>query len=313
MSAPGHTEANEARVISARPGMLEQVRRVWSYRQLLVRLVRKELQVKYKNSTLGFLWSMLNPALYLFVFWLVFQVILKSGIPDFAIYLLSGLLVWNLFSTAVSSATVSITTNGALVGKVYFPREVLPLASVGAALVHFFLQGIVLLGVLAVVRYEVAFGHLPAVPAALVILLLLSAGVALILAAANVSLRDTQHFVELGLLAWFWLTPIVYPQQLIAERLADNSYSWIQWLNPLVPIVLTFQRAVYGVVSAPGGGPSARPLGGSDGPVLRILPPEMDFGWYALHLGVVGIAAVAVFLIGLAYFGRASGDFAEEI
>ena len=103
-------------------------------------LVRKELKVKYKDSSLGFFWSMLNPAMYLVVFYVVFQIILGSGIPFFAIYLLSGLLAWNLFSGSVTGATGSIVSNGSLVNKVYFPREILPLATVGANLVHFFLQ-----------------------------------------------------------------------------------------------------------------------------------------------------------------------------
>jgi len=82
----------DARVIGSRLGLREQVASIWTYRQLLMRMVRKELKVKYKNSFLGFFWSMLNPALYLFVFWLVFQVILQAGIPSFPIFLLSGLL-----------------------------------------------------------------------------------------------------------------------------------------------------------------------------------------------------------------------------
>lgn len=307
-------EPNDARIISARLGPLEQLRMVRQYRHLLVRMVRKELQVKYKNSLLGFMWSMLNPALYLVVFWLVFQVILKSGIPDFPIYLLSGLLVWNLFSVAVGSATVAITSNGDLVGKVYFPREVLPVASVGAALVHFFLQGVVLLGALALFRYDVALRHLPAVPIALVILVVLTTGCALFLAAANVYMRDTQHLVELGLLAWFWMTPIVYHQQLVAERLRGKSYSWIQWLNPLSPIVLTFQRAIYGVVETAAGGAPVRPLGsGSAAGTLKILPADMDLGWYVLHLGTIGVVAIVVFAAGLTFFGRVSSNFAEEI
>lgn len=307
------TEPNGARVISARPRLFEQVGQVWSYRQLLVRMVRKELQVKYKNSFLGFLWSMLNPALYLVVFWLVFQVILRAGIPDFPIFLLSGLLVWNLFSTALASATVSITTNGALVGKVYFPREVLPLASVGAALVHFFLQGVVLLGALMLFRYDVSLIHLPAVPVALLVLLVLTAGLALFLAAANVYLRDTQHLVELGLLAWFWLTPIVYQQQIVADRLRDNSWGWVQWLNPLAPIVLSFQRGIYNVIATAAGPPGPKPFARAGGPVLKILPPDMDLGWYLTHLGPVALVAVVVFFGGLAFFGRVSGNFAEEI
>src|SRR5207248_4697248 len=124
------------RVVSARINLRQRFRDIWAYRELLGGLVRKELKVKYKNSVLGFLWSMLNPALYLVVFYVVFQLILKNGIPQFAIFLLAGLLVWNLFSTALPGATGSVVGNSGLVKKVAFPREVLALSSVGAALVH---------------------------------------------------------------------------------------------------------------------------------------------------------------------------------
>ena len=303
----------DARVIGSRLGLREQVASIWTYRQLLMRMVRKELKVKYKNSFLGFFWSMLNPALYLFVFWLVFQVILQAGIPSFPIFLLSGLLAWNLFSTALGTATVSITNNGPLVGKVYFPREILPLASVGAALVHFFLQAVVLLAALVVFRYDISFTHSLAIPPALVALLVLTVGVAICLSAANVYLRDTQHLVELGLLAWFWLTPVVYQQQLLAGRLEDKTWAWIQWLNPLSTIVVVFQRGIYNVVATEGGKPTIRPFAQTNETVVKILPPDMDLGWYVTHLGAVAAAGVVLLVVGLMFFGRVSGNFAEEV
>jgi len=308
------TATSDARVIAARKGLGEQLRGIWQYRGLLLRLVGKEIKVKYKNSALGFFWSMLNPALYLVVFYVVFQLVLKGGLPYYAIFLLSGLLAWNLFSTAVSSATASITSNAGLVGKVYFPREVLPLASVGAALVHFVLQGIVLLTVLAVLRYDVSWAHSLAIPPALVVLVMLAAGTGLLLAALNVYLRDVEHLVELALLAWFWLTPIIYPYFLVADRLDGRSYSWMQWLNPLIPIVLAFQRGIYNVITAVGAEPvGARPLSAGDGDVTRILPTGMDLSWYVTHLGGVAAVAAVLLLLGLFVFGRLEGNFAEEL
>lgn len=303
----------DARVIGSRLRLREQVAQIWVYRHLLARMVRKELKVKYKNSFLGFFWSMLNPALYLFVFWLVFQVLLQAGIPNFPIFLLSGLLAWNLFSTALGSATVSITSNGALITKVYFPREILPLASVGAALVHFFLQALVLVAALLLFQYDISFKHSLAIPVALAVLLVLAAGVALILSAANVYLRDTQHLVELGLLAWFWLTPIVYQQQIIADRLADKSWSWIQWLNPMTTVVLVFQRGIYNVVATAGGRPTLRPFARTSEDVVRIVPADMDVGWYVTHLGGIAAAGCLLLLAGLLFFGRVSANLAEEV
>src|SRR3954466_9095040 len=124
----------------SRPSPLQRLREVWTYRELLRNLVRKELKVKYKSSVLGFVWTLLNPALYLVVFSIVFKYILQSTVPYFAIFLLAGLLAWNLFAASVSGGTTSMVANASLVQKVWMPREILPLASIGAAVMHFLFQ-----------------------------------------------------------------------------------------------------------------------------------------------------------------------------
>jgi ABC-2 type transport system permease protein len=293
------------RLSTARVGLWERLGELWRYRELLVAFTRTELKVKYKNSILGFAWSMLNPALYLVVFYVVFQLILGSGIPNFPIFLLSGLLVWNLFSAGVGSATGSVVANAGLVRKVALPREILPLASVGAALVHFFLQAIVLFGALAVFQYNyVAVAYLPLLPVALLALLIFSCALGVLLAAVNVQLRDTAHFVELALLAWFWMTPIVYPYELVATKL--GSKAWLYLLNPVADVVLTFQRAIYGrtsYVTVENGVKS----------VQQLLPAGVDQWWYLWHLGIVIAASALLFLFALWLFGRAEGNFAEEL
>jgi ABC-2 type transport system permease protein len=293
--------AKEARLVTARRGSLTRSVEVWRYRELLVGLVRKELKVKYKNSVLGFLWSMLNPALTLVVFYLVFQVVLPNGIPFFAIYLLSGVLVWNLVSASLPAATASVVSNAALVKKVAFPREILPLASIGAALVHFFLQAIVLIGALVVFRYDVGVAYLPLLPLALAVLLLFLAATGILLAAVNVYMRDTQHFVELALLAWFWGTPIVYQYRLVADRLDENS--WLIFLNPISAVVVTFQRAIYNNVEAIG----------PQGNVIPILPEHVGLGWYLTRLGAVAGVSLVLLSVALHVFGRLEGNFAEEL
>src|SRR5207249_150153 len=121
---------------------MARLRELLSARELLANLVRKEVKVKYKSSVLGALWSMLNPILYLAVFTLVFSLVLRNNVPHFPVYLLSGLLAFNLFSTSLGLGARSVVDNANLVTKVYFPRELLPLASVGTALVDFVLQAI---------------------------------------------------------------------------------------------------------------------------------------------------------------------------
>lgn len=289
--------APTARTIGSRTSLWQRVRDLISYRELLVNLVRKELKVKYKSSVLGFLWSLLNPAFLLVVYYLVFSVVLGSGIPRFAIYLLSGLLAWNLFNVAAISATGSIVSNAGIVNKVWFPREVLPLASIGAALVHFFLQLIILVLALGVFRHPVSWSYVPLVPVALIVLLLFLSAVAILAAAANVYLRDIQHLMELALLAWFFSTPIVYTYQTIAAKL--GRFSFLYLLNPMTDVVLVFQRAIYGTSLKDGNGNS----------VLQAFP----YHWYVRNLAIVAAASLVLVVIALAIFRRLEGDFTEEL
>ncbi len=290
-------------VIAPDRSVLRRLQAVWQYRELLVGLIRKELKVKYKDSSLGFFWSMLNPAMYLAVFYIVFQVILGSGIPYFAIYLLSGLLGWTLFSASLTAATGSIVNNGGLVNKVYFPREILPLSTVGANVVHFFLQTLVLLTALVVFQYGVALEYLWLVLPAMVVLLLLTSGLAILFSALNVYARDLQHLLELVLLAWFWMTPIVYAWQLPADKLGERGLSSVLTLiNPVTSVVITIQRAVYGTDS----------FVGTDGATTFILPDEGPL-WYLRNLGVVGLIAAGIFVLAVHVFGRLEANFAEEL
>jgi ABC-type polysaccharide/polyol phosphate export permease len=289
----------EARVVRARITARERLARIFKYHELLVGMVRKELKVKYKNSVLGFAWSLLNPLLYLVVFYIAFEKILHSGIPSFPIYLLSGLLVWNLFSTGLAGATGSIVGNSGLVKKVAFPREILPLASVGSTLVHFFLQSMVLFVVLAIVQWHVAWAYLPLLPVALIALLLVTGSLGILLSATNVYLRDTQHFLELALLAWFWVTPIVYQFELVANQKGWFSKLWMA--NPVTPIVLVFQRAIY-----------AKLDNTSTNPPTPLLPHWPYWG-YVAYLGMSFAFGILVLALAVRVFGRAEANFAEEL
>lgn len=285
--------------------MIERLRRLGTYSELLVGMTRKELKIKYKNSILGFAWSLLNPLLYLVVFYVAFVKILGSGVPAFPIYLLSGLLVWNLFSTGLAAACTSVVGNSALVKKVAFPREVLPLAAVGSMLVHFFLQSLVLFATFAVIRWDVAWSYVALLPLALLALLLLTGAFGILLSATNVYLRDTQHFLELALLAWFWITPVVYGYQTIGRR--PSLFAKIYMLNPVTPVVLVFQRALYARLDNPRVTPIA-----ADPKVNQILPH-----WHMIgYLGYLGYSfgfGLVVLAIAIAVFGRSEANFAEEL
>ncbi len=287
--------------VSTRPGAVRRLRDLWAYRELLGTLVRKELKVKYKNSALGFVWSLLNPMLYLVVFWIVFTKFIGSSISSFPIFLLSGLLPYNLFSASLGGGTTSIVGNATLVTKVWFPREILPLASIGAALVHFALQLGVLAAALVVFRYQPSWSYLPLIVPALLVLILLVAALAIFLAAINVYARDTQHLLELVLLAWFWMTPIVYPYAQVREKVGDWSL-----LNPLTSIVITMQRAIWGnhlvTIQANTGKPAQVPA-----------VPDLSQWWYLRNLGIVCAVAAVLLFVAFRIFGKLEDNFAENI
>jgi ABC-2 type transport system permease protein len=288
---------------------IRRFRELWSYREILVNLTRKEVKVKYTSSVLGSAWSMLNPLMYLLVFTFVFQVVLKNGVPNFAVYLLSGLLAWNLFSGALTLSARSVVENANLVKKVYFPREILPLASVGATIVDFLLQGLVLVVFMVVERYYHQLGvNLLLLPLSMLALLLFTTALALWVGALNVKYRDTQHLLNLALLTWFWLTPVVYPMGLVQGQLQHSRFGeggLIAYLilNPMASIISGFQRALYGVTF---------PYSGAKHGRIHVLL-NFSVARQAAFLGISCAISLLLILVSWRFFFRQSGDFAEEL
>ena len=306
---PRRTDRSElnARVVSSRINLRARLVEIWRCRELLVFLVRKELKVKYKNSVLGFVWSMLNPAIVLLVYYVVFRYFLKNGIPDFALYLFSGLIVWNLFGSALNGSSASIVANAGIVKKVAFPREILALAQVGTSMVFFFFQAGVLVIFLAAFQYSPAWRYLPLAAFAFVDLLVLTAALALFLSAVNVYLRDVQHLIEVMLQAWFWGVPIIYSYNTVYDLFQSHHLlilARLYLVDPMTPIVLVFQRALYGHVH-----------------VHLLTPPHLpdtllatySYGTLAWMLAIELGAAILLLLGAMLVFGRIEGNFAEEL
>jgi ABC-2 type transport system permease protein len=273
--------------------------------ELLTELVRKDLKVKYKNSALGFVWSLANPLLYLAVFSLVFGFFLRNNVPWFAVMFMSGFLIWSFFNSAALDATGAVVGNANLVRKVRFPRVVLPLASVGFAGVHLALQLLVFF-VFLVPAYPDAFGpQLWLLAPALAVAVVFTVAMSLLASALNVRYRDVQHLLEIALLAWFWLTPIVYPVTVVREKLAEAGLLWMfkfYMANPMTAVVVAAQRAIYvhPVVTA------------EDGEVVQVLPAA-GYGFYLQWLAVAAAVSLVLLVAGRWTFRRLQADFAEEL
>ncbi len=188
---------------------------------------------------------MIAPAMTLAIYFFVFNIVLGQKMPNFVIYLMAGLLLWNLFSLGVLTGTGVVVNNAGIVKKVSFPREILALAAVGSACVFFFFQSVVMVVFMVVLRAPPDMAYFPLLVLALIAAVILASGLGILLSSVNVYLRDTQHLIEVVLTAWFWACPIVYPYWTIEKKLGPHSLTWVYFLNPVTPLVLTFQRCLY--------------------------------------------------------------------
>jgi ABC-2 type transport system permease protein len=294
------------RVVSPTISVPQRMREIWLSRELLIYLVRTEIKVKYKNSVLGLIWSMVAPAMTLAIYFVVFQVVLGNRQPNFVIFLFAGLLLWNLFSLGVLTGTGVIVNNAGIVKKVSFPREILALAAVGSACVFFFFQAIVMVLFMVVLKAGPDWSYLPLALLALFTSIVLAGAIAVLLSSINVYLRDTQHLIEVILTAWFWACPIVYAfQQQIGIRLGPKGLTWVYFLNPMTPLILTFQRLIYAH-------PTTYAVVKGVKTTFYVLPTHGHFWYFALDLAVLAVAGV-LFIFALAVFGRLEGNFAEEL
>lgn len=263
-------------------GALLHLAELLRYKHLLWNLVGRDLKVKYKNSVLGYLWSLMNPLIMLIVYSIAFGYIIgiRTGDVPFAIYFICGFLPWSFLQMSMSMSATSIVDNFNLVTKIYFPREILPVSVVFSNLVQFLLTFVVLFPALWIAGCRPSWTWL-VTPLPVLMLLAFTVGVSLIVSAMNVLYRDVKHFIEIFLNIWFWSAPIVYPISLVEKRLPD----WLMKLYVLNP--LTVHLDLFREVTLYGR-----------------MPP---FSSWALAFAF----DLLLFAAGFAYFRRRSCKFAE--
>lgn len=250
-----------------------------AYREFLKNLVVRDLKVRYRNSVLGFIWSLLNPLLMMAVFSIVFGVLLQQGIPNYPIFILVALLPWNFHSASVMGSVNSIAGNGHLVKRVYFPREILPVSLVLSNLVNFLLA-LPVLFLIKLVLGSPFSGWILLLPLIVVLQTMFLSGVCLFVSSVNVYLRDTEVIVDVFMLAWFFLSPIVYNM----EQLSPESAGWLYWLNPMASLISSYRLILYNNAA-----------------------PD------TLFLLRTTITCLLTLVIGYAVFRRLAPDFGEEV
>ena len=300
-----HSVSNApVRVMSARVKLGTRLVNLWSRRELMRNLVVSDIRIKYKGSALGLLWSMLNPAFTLGIYYLVFSVVLKNGYPNYVIFLFSGLVLWNMFQNAVFAATGVIVDRAGLVKKVSFPREILPLASVGSAVIYFLIQICVLVIFLFIFHHAPEWSMIEILPITFLNVYLFAATVSVVMAAFTVYMRDLKHLMEVLLQLWFWMSPVVYSySNSLATQLGTHHIKLLYFMNPMALLVLTFQRTFY-----------VNTLVHStiDGHLIHMLPTWAPSSFLYLNLAMLAVMA-GLFLVALVIFGRLEGNFESEL
>jgi len=264
----------------------------WHY--LLRLLIRTGVTTRYRNSVLGWTWSYVRPAAQFLVFWVVFGVFLDlNRVPNYAVYLFSGIVVINLFSEAFKNATISIVNNAPLVRKVYLPRQLFPLSTVVVAFIHFLPQVALLLLVvlfLGWITHITVLGVL-AIFAGALIIVLFALGLGLLFGAVNVRFRDAENIVELLLLLATWASPVLYFWTMVADVLPEWALR-IYMLNPITQAVELFHYGFW------------QPVTTSD------LPQPPDLALNTLWTLLISVACIA---IGQTVFRRLEGRFAQAL
>lgn len=228
------------------PGSSKGLLDIFSRRYLLLLLLRKGMRTRYYGSVLGWLWSYLRPAAQFLMYFLVIGVILKvnRGIPSFPVYLFAGIVAVNLFSEVLRNTTGSITDNSSLVRKIYFPRELFPVAATGVALVHFLPQAALLVAVGLVLGWTIGWLQVFAFVAGMLIIVLFALGLGLLFGAINVSYRDSKNIVDIILMFSTWASPVLYSWQMVHDRAPTWLFD-LYMLNPMTTAIELFHDAFW--------------------------------------------------------------------
>ncbi len=253
------------------------IKNLYEYRELLKTNVQKEIRGKYKGAWLGILWSLLNPLLLLIVYSIIFPHILKIQVPNYTMYLCVALLPWTCFTSTIQLGTFAVVTNGNIVKKVYFPREILPISVVTSGIINFLITSIVMFAFL--IFGGIGFSpYIVFFPLIVLLQYLIMLGITFILSAVTVYIRDLEHLVGIALMVLFYATPIVYTMESIPGNIA-----WILNINPMTHVISAYRDILY----------------------YQQMP-----NWS--NLGILFIIATILFIIGYYIFKRLEKNFAEE-
>jgi ABC-type polysaccharide/polyol phosphate export permease len=258
--------------------LLEEFVELFSYRDLLAQLVARNIKMRYKRSVLGIAWTMLNPLMMMIVLSLVFSNIFHVTLENYLVYVLGGLVFWNFFSQTTNSAMSELVWGGRLLTRIYVPPSVFVVSALGTGLVNLFLSLVPLFLIMLVTGapFKPAMLFLP-VP--ILLMAMFALGVGLFLSSVAVYFADVVQMYQIALTAWMYLTPVIYPKEIIPER-----FRWLFNLNPLYHLLEVFRAPLY-------------------------------VGWLAgpKTLAAASLVAVLSLIIGWWFFSKRADEFAYRV
>jgi len=256
---------------------MDLLKELYDYREMIVALVHRDLKGRYKGSVLGFAWTFVNPLLQLCVYTLVFSVIMRNGIEDYYLFLFVTLVPWIFFSTSVSAGSTCIRSQGGMLTKIYFPREVIPISFVTSQFVNMALSLIVVFVVLLLSPRGLNPIALLYLPLVMIIEYIMALGMTMIISALTVYFRDLEYLMNVVTMAWQFLTPVMYGIDSVPEKLR-----FVFNLNPMSSVMIAYRDILYY----------------GQAPDLKTLIVAVIFG-------------IVVMLVGVKVFGRLKKHFAE--
>lgn len=281
------------------PGQGRGLREVFTNRFLLQRIVNKEIQVRYRASVLGLVWSYIKPAIQFAVYFVAMGVFLglNKGLPNYAIYMFSGIVVMNLFTEVFGNSARIIVGNGDLIKKIYLPRELFPVSSLWVAWIHFFPQVAILLVVDLIVGWHPTLMQLVAFVVGFVIVSVFALALGLVFGTANVFFRDSENFVDLINMVVTWLSPVLYMWVLVANTLPHWAVTLYKF-NPLTTAVELFHDAFW----------ASTVNGEIPYEVWHVMPHLFSY-WTPIAL----VLSFGTLLVGDLLFRHFEGKFAQEL
>lgn len=258
---------------------MKKIKEIYDYREMIFSIVRRELRGRYKGSILGFFWTFLNPLLQLLVYSLVFSIIVRVEVEKYYLFLFVALIPWLFFSSALTTGSSVILSNKDMIKKIYFPREVLPIAHVLTNFINMLFSFIIIFLVLIFSGSAFNFTAILYLPIIMLVEFIIALGVTFLVSSITVYLRDFEHIMSILNMLWMYLTPILYSITMVPARFLP-----ILLLNPMTSVIVAYREILY---------------------YARV--PELSTLLSAVVMGLI------ILMIGYIVFGKLQKDFAEEL